>query len=236
MNSHCLDCHSEIEYLVSWNSFLFPPEERWLCSKCESQLQPITGEKCHICSRPLSLLQPHHIKEGTCLDCTRWEQDPQWTGVLSKNTSLYLYNDYLKAYLAKYKYRGDYILAKAFATSISQAVSPLNANLIVSIPLSPERLQERGFNQAEALASVAGLPTQHLLIRKHSEKQSKKSRQERISSETVFAIGPQQPNISNKSILLIDDLYTTGTTLRHAAQCLKQAGASEVCSLTLARG
>ncbi|WP_113930726.1 ComF family protein [Bacillus sp. P14.5] len=236
MNTHCLDCHSEIDYPVSWNSFLFTPKERWLCGKCESQLQFITGERCGICSRPLSLLEPQHIKEGTCLDCLRWEQDPKWAESLTKNTSLFLYNEYLKGYLAKFKYRGDYILAKAFSASIGEAASTMNTNLIVPIPLSAERLQERGFNQAEALASVAGLQTQHLLIREHSEKQSKKSRQERIHSETVFALSPDQPDITNQSILLIDDIYTTGATLRHAAQCLKRAGAKQVCSLTLARG
>ncbi|TYR76042.1 ComF family protein [Rossellomorea vietnamensis] len=236
MNTHCLDCHSEIEYHMTWNSFLFTPKERWLCGKCESQLQSITGERCRTCSRPLSLLEPHHIKEGICLDCTRWERDPQWSGVLTKNTSLLLYNEYLKSYLARFKYRGDYILAKAFSASIKEAASAMNTSLIVPIPLSPERLQERGFNQSEAIAKEAGLQTQHLLIRKHSEKQSKKSRQERIHSETVFDLSPDQPNITNQSILLIDDIYTTGTTLRHAAQCLKQAGAKQVSSLTLARG
>lgn len=142
----------------------------------------------------------------------------------------------MKTYLARFKYRGDYILAKAFSAIIKEAASAMNTSLIVPIPLSAERLQERGFNQAEALASEAGLQTQHLLIRKHSEKQSKKSRHERIHSQTVFALSPDQPNITNQFILLIDDIYTTGTTLRHAAHCLKQAGAKQVCSLTLARG
>ncbi|TYS15168.1 ComF family protein [Rossellomorea vietnamensis] len=235
MNTHCLDCHSEIEYNMTWNSFLFTPKERWLCGKCEVQLQFIAGEGCSICSRPLSLLEPQHIKEGNCLDCLRWEQDPQWRGVLTKNTSLFLYNEYMKTYLARFKYRGDYTLSKAFAANIKEAVSAMNTSIIVPIPLSPERLKERGFNQAEALAKEAGLQTQHLLIRKHSEKQSKKSRHERIHSETVFDLSPDELNINNQSILLIDDIYTTGTTLRHAAQCLKQAGAKQVCSLTLAR-
>ncbi|EDL63910.1 ComF family protein [Bacillus sp. SG-1] len=237
MNTNCLDCHNEIHYPVTWSSFLFTPKEQWLCDKCSSQLQFITGDTCRICSRPLSLLQSQHIKEETCLDCIRWEQDPKWAGVLTQNTSLFLYNEYLKEYLSRFKYRGDYLLVNAFSSAVKEAAEPLIYDLVTPIPLSPERLYERGFNQAEALAREAALQPQHLLIRSHSEKQSKKSRLQRIQSEEVFGINPDlQPEINNKSILLIDDIYTTGTTLRQAARILKEAGAKEITSLTLARG
>lgn len=236
MNTTCLDCHNEIDYPVTWSSLFFTPKEQWLCDKCSSQLQLITGEKCRICSRPLSLLKPQHIKKETCLDCVRWEEDPKWAGVLHQNTSLFLYNEYLKEYLARFKYRGDYLLVNAFSSTMKEAAETLRYDIATSIPLSPKRIYERGFNQAEALAKEAGLIAQNLLIRKHSEKQSKKSRQERIHSEEVFEIAPgQTTEITNKSILLIDDIYTTGTTLRQAAKLLKKEGAKEVTSLTLAR-
>jgi competence protein ComFC len=237
MNTHCLDCHSEIDYPITWNSLLFTPEELWLCQKCSSELQLITGERCHICSRPLSFLEPQYIKEGTCFDCIRWEQDPNLAGVLTQNTSIYTYNDFLKEYLARFKYRGDYLLVKAFTEAVQQEISKIDFDLLTTIPLSPERLKERGFNQAEALTKESGLTTHPLLIRKHSEKQSKKSRQQRIHSEEVFQPKPDLiTDITNKSILIIDDIYTTGTTLRHAANLLKLAGAYEISSLTIARG
>ncbi|WP_421381468.1 ComF family protein [Bacillus salacetis] len=171
------------------------------------------------------------------MDCIRWEQDPKWTGVLAQNTSLFLYNEYLKEYLARFKYRGDYVLVKAFTQELQLEISKIKYDFITTIPLSPERLQERGFNQAEALAREAGLTTEPLLIRRHSEKQSKKSRQQRIDSEEVFEVkSGQEADISNKSILIIDDIYTTGTTLRQGAKKLKNAGAREISSITLARG
>ena len=237
MNTNCLDCHNEIQYPITWNSFLFTPKELWLCEKCSSQLQNITGEKCRMCSRPLSLLKPEHIKEATCLDCVRWEEDSKWAGGLTKNTSLLLYNEYLKEYLARFKYRGDYLLVKAFSSAVKEGADPLSYDLVTPIPLSPERLYERGFNQAEALAREAELNPHNLLIRRHSEKQSKKSRLQRIHSDEVFEMTPDPSvEITNKSILLIDDIYTTGTTLRQAAKLLKEAGAKEITSLTLARG
>ncbi|WP_456273244.1 ComF family protein [Bacillus sp. AK031] len=237
MNENCLDCHSEIDYPLTWNSFIFPPEEQWLCHKCSLQLHPVIGERCLVCSRPLSLLQPEFINENKCLDCVRWEEAPDWTRILSKNTSLFLYNDYLKEYLARFKYRGDYLLAKAFSPVIKQVTRDLQYDIIIPIPLSLERLQERGFNQSEALANEAGFQTENLLTRTHSEKQSKKSRQERIHSKGIFEVHPEKAShIQSKTILIIDDIYTTGTTLRQAAKQLKYAGAKKVTSLTLARG
>jgi len=109
-------------------------------------------------------------------------------------------------------------------------------DLLVPIPLSDERLYERGFNQAESLALEAGAEPINLLKRVHSEKQSKKSRNERIRLPQVFQLSETAPPFQNKQILLIDDVYTTGSTLRQAAIILRQAGAKSVQSLTLARG
>lgn len=70
-------------------------------------------------------------------------------------------------------------------------------------------------------------------MRTHSEKQSKKSRYERIHAQQVFQVCSEE--VQGKRILLLDDIYTTGSTLRQAAKVLKSAGAIEVKSLTLAR-
>ncbi|MDR7078816.1 ComF family protein [Neobacillus niacini] len=136
--------------------------------------------------------------------------------------------------MATYKFRGDYVLARIFAESIKDLLRRLNPDLLVPIPLSNERLYERGFNQAEALVIESGFVPSNLITRIHSEKQSKKSRTERIHIPQVFQIG-DYADIRGKEILLVDDIYTTGSTLRHAAKLLKESGAKRVQSLTLAR-
>jgi competence protein ComFC len=136
--------------------------------------------------------------------------------------------------MARYKFRGDYILAKIFADYIKGILQKINPDFFVPIPLSEERLYERGFNQAEALLTVSGFTPSKILTRAHSEKQSKKSRTERIHIPQVFQIDDQR-DLIGKKVLLIDDIYTTGSTLRHAAKLLKKAGAKRVQSLTLAR-
>jgi competence protein ComFC len=233
MVTNCLNCSIRVEEVWSWRG-LFYREPQFLCQVCESQLEKIEGMRCKGCSRSLEALPSNLVKEEICLDCHRWELDPGWKGILHKNDSLYHYNDFLKEYLARYKYRGDHALSKAFSHTIKSYLAKMEYDHIIPIPLSEERLYERGFNQSTALLEEAEVRPSHILTRLHSEKQSKKTRAERLRQVQVFQLG--EGDVEGKSILLFDDIYTTGTTLRQAAKLLKDAGADEVSSLTLARG
>jgi competence protein ComFC len=234
MNETCLYCQHKLPLEITWSILFLKYQEQWLCKKCASQLEKIEGKRCTICSRNLEKLDSNLVKEDTCFDCQRWENDGEWKGVLTRNTSIYEYNDFLKQYLARFKYRGDYVLAKAFSQQIHELVKTFNPNLVVPIPLSKERQYERGFNQAESLIIEAGQKSNHLLSRMHSEKQSKKSRSERMQNQQVFQTN-SPTLIKNQVILLVDDIYTTGSTLRQASKTLKQAGAKEIFSFTIAR-
>ncbi|WP_107921049.1 ComF family protein, partial [Heyndrickxia sporothermodurans] len=207
----------------------------YLCKDCKKQLVPIRRPICPKCSRPLENLSKDYIKGDICLDCYRWEKDANWASILDKNISIYEYNDFLKDLLARFKYRGDYILAKIFSQKIQKELEKISYDAIVPIPLSNERLLERGFNQSTALATEANINVANLLTRVHTEKQSKKSRQERIHLQQVFN-RRDDVKLEGENILLIDDIYTTGSTLRHAAKILKEAGAKSVTSITIARG
>ncbi|URM33441.1 ComF family protein [Cytobacillus firmus] len=234
MTINCLICHEEILSTVSWSTLWSRPKENHLCQVCTDKLPFIKGEACNKCSRPFSTLDPQFRQDDTCTDCVRWNHDPEWSGILDKNHSIFTYDDFLKETLARYKFRGDYVLARAFTPFIKEKLKNLNFDCLVPIPLSPERLYERGFNQSAALIREAGFTPKDLLQRIHSEKQSKKSRLERIHHHQVFE--PLNINIENKVILLMDDIYTTGSTLYHAAKVLKNGGAASVFSITLARG
>ncbi|MGG1630231.1 ComF family protein [Rossellomorea sp. NRS-1567] len=233
MINNCLNCDDELVEIMSWRGFFYR-EPQFLCYACDKQLVKIEGKRCLGCSRSLDDLAPQLIKGDVCLDCHRWEVDSEWKGILHQNFSFYRYNDFLKEYLAKYKYRGDYVLAKAFSHTIKTYLAKVDYDLVIPIPLSDERLYERGFNQSIALLEEAEVRPSNILTRSHSEKQSKKTRKERLSQEQVFQL--VESDLYGKSILLFDDIYTTGTTLRQAAKLLREAGANEVSSLTLARG
>ncbi|PLR90804.1 ComF family protein [Bacillus sp. T33-2] len=231
----CLFCHAELEPETTWHSLFWKVEEESVCPACRGKMIKIEGETCQICSRPFNTVDVSYQDGEVCLDCRRWEEDPDWSGCLSQNISLYVYNDFLKEIIARYKFRGDYILARGFSGDIKKVLSKFSIDFLVPIPLSSERQYERGFNQAEALILEAGIQPAHLLTRLHTEKQSKKSRSERIHLPQVFQIGKDAAAVAGKIVLLIDDIYTTGSTLRHAAKVLKDAGATKILSLTLAR-
>jgi len=248
MRDYCLICFTKIIPKMGWNDLISEAKEQTICSACKSGLEEIKGVTCSICDRPLDQLEARFIQGDRCYDCVRWEEDPIWQGCLTKNQSFYLYNDFLQEVIARYKFRGDYILAKLFAEQLLQKLSTEAYDLLVPIPLSPERLQERGFNQAEAIIREACLTPSKILTRIHGEKQSKKSRKDRIHAEQVFQLteqpastspsteSAQPPTIQGKKIILIDDIYTTGSTLRHAAKVLASRGAASVTSITIARG
>jgi competence protein ComFC len=202
---------------------------------CTGKLPFIQGETCEKCSRPFSQLEPQYRTGNLCRDCLKWNQDTDWSNCLEKNHSIFIYDDFLKETIAQYKFRGDYILAKAFSPFIKEKLQTLDFDFLVPIPLSPERLYERGFNQSAALIQEARFASTELLQRTHTEKQSKKSRKGRIHLKEVFQL-LANADIGNKKILLIDDIYTTGSTLYHAAKVLKEAGAASVSSVTIARG
>jgi competence protein ComFC len=231
-HDNCLVCHEVIESLFGWIDLLSSAKRAFLCESCLAKLQKIVGEVCKICGRPFATLNTQFRSGDGCYDCLRWEEDPEFSGLLSKNFSFYQYNEFLKEVIAKFKYRGDYVLAKIFAEEIKSKIKEIKPDYIMPIPLSEERLYERGFNQAEALIIETGFQPTNLLTRIHSEKQSKKSRLERIHLSQVFlATKPV-----NGKIIIIDDIYTTGSTLRYAAKALKTAGAKQIFSITIARG
>lgn len=254
MSDYCLICFTEIIPPMGWNDLISKVKKQNICQTCKAKLEEIKGETCSICGRPLEQLDARFIQGDRCYDCVRWEEDHEWRGCLTKNQSLYHYNVFLQEVIARYKFRGDYVLANLFTEQLRQKLAGQPSDLLVPIPLSPERLEERGFNQAEALIREASLTPANILTRIHGEKQSKKSRNERIHAGQVFRLAeplskplyhnqtlhisePEHlPDLKGKTIILIDDVYTTGSTLRHAAKILTSHGAASVTSITIARG
>lgn len=226
----CLICEAPLSHSLSWETFFFTHDEEKICGECKEGFIKIKGTVCRKCGR----LQDG---EKLCTDCLKWEANPKTRGLLEQNRSVYLYNPFMKEVLARFKFRGDAEIVHAFAPSFVrtfQACCRHTDAAIVPMPLSEERKKERGFNQAERLASLLKRPVIHPLIRTESEKQSKKSRTERLKQKNVFKT--DKGSVKGMKILLIDDLYTTGATVHQAAQCLKADGeADSVSSFTLIR-
>lgn len=206
---------------ATWRSLFMNDLNDAVCTKCKSEFEIITGNTCLYCDAP---------GDGVCADCLYWEQT-EYAGLIAKGRCLYRYNEAMQTYFHQYKFLQDVILSEVFAKDMNYAFAKSDA-VIVPIPMNPKKLKERTFAQVDLLLESARLPFRHFLI-KNEEVQGKKSKMERRASSPLFQWnGETVP----KKIILVDDLYTTGTTIRHAAKVLKDAGADEIELFCLIRG
>ncbi|MBD8013597.1 ComF family protein [Planococcus sp. Sa1BUA13] len=136
----------------------------------------------------------------------------------------------MKEYLHQYKFLKDIVLAEVFAPVLREELRSQKA-VIVPIPMNENKLKERTFPQVDRLLDAASLPYVYYLG-KNEVRLGGKSKADRIASEDVFWWnGKPVP----EKVLLFDDLYTTGSTMRMAAKALKAEGVKEITILALIR-
>lgn len=232
---HCLLCDECFVEKISWYTFFVKCHRKYICDRCEQKLSYIIGEICMECGRPLEFVPASFQEDGICIDCIRWRKEEKYRSF--KNRSLYMYDDEMKEIVAQFKFRGDAELVHIFYRPFRSLFQKYFANVstVIAVPLSKEREIERGFNQAELLATCLPVKISYpSLRRRETEKQSKKTRKERVSGSNPFYFQGEEM-FSEQHILLVDDVYTTGITVRQIGSLLYERGAREVSSLTLCR-
>ncbi|WP_339175259.1 ComF family protein [Solibacillus sp. FSL R5-0691] len=148
--------------------------------------------------------------------------------------SLFHYNEAMKDYLHRYKFLHDILLAKVFSKTLHEQLKD-ETRLIIPIPMHSENLKLRTFAHVDELLKAAKIPFAHQLTKLSKEQQSLKTRKERLKTPQLFEV--INPNaIKDKNLLVVDDIYTTGTTLNHAKKVLLEAGAKTVDGFTLIHG
>ena len=221
----CLICFTDCDQVVSWRS-LGNRQRLGYCADCEPKLKKLTGLVCPDCGRDM-------LTGEVCHDCRERKGKS-----LSYNRSLYHYDEACKELLALCKYRYHYHALTPLKREINhgflQHYGKLKRVTLVPVPVSTERMEERLFNQSALIASMINRPVLALLDKHHTEKQALKTRKERLEIANPFYLTEGNP-LPKGPIVLIDDVYTTGTTIHHAANVLKTAGISEIYSFTLAR-
>lgn len=206
----CLLCDSPVSRTPTWKGLFTDRGQGRLCPRCEEGFVRVQG------TPPLG----------------DWTGTP-YEGALDAAVSLYAYNDVMKTYLRQYKFFKDVALASVFSEVLRQA-PVLKGRTAVPVPMHPERLAERTFPQVEELLGQAGIPFVPLLEKTTARNLGKLSRKERMASEPLFCLA-ENAEVRHDDYVLVDDLYTTGTTLHHAAHVLKKSGARSVAALTLIR-
>lgn len=226
----CLICGSylpvrfDFSWLLSWQKI----KHTYVCQTCLDNFVPIDKTKaCSGCGR----LQ---VDQSLCADCQRWQK---MGAKLLHNRALYVYDEpMMKDYIEHYKFMGDYQWRLVFQTQFREFILQNYPKdyLYCPIPVDQSTLQTRGFNQVKGLCEPLNL--QELLAFKDQvrQKQSHKTRKQRMETKQPFVyLGP--PDLQQQKIVLIDDIYTTGRTLYHAAKLLDLHQAGEIVACTLAR-
>ncbi|MCR5417987.1 MAG: ComF family protein [Lachnospiraceae bacterium] len=229
------------EQILNW---LFPPRcafcdeivtaENGVCEKCRKLLPLIRDPYCLKCGKKL-----RKEEEEYCADCS---VNPH--RFIAARSALE-YNEMVGRSIYRFKYGGRKEYAKAYSRivyeSLSDWIVQIKPDAIVPVPLHKSRLKRRGYNQSALFAKQIGklcgcMVLEDLAIRVRKTKPQKlmdyAGRQENLKKAFKLRRNDVELNI----VLLVDDIYTTGSTLDELAQVFRDAGVGKVYGLTIASG
>jgi ComF family protein len=209
----------------------------FFCTACWHTIRPLQQPACARCDQPfVSPAATTYTPNHHCQQCQERPPDFQraWT--------LFPYLSPLREAICSFKYQGKHTLAPPLARlMISALPSGIDVDIIIPVPLHPARLRAREFNQSLLLADqlshhlVRPVWATHLVRIAATDPQTTLTRQARLQNlRNAFEV--RKPiDLAEKRILLVDDVFTTGTTLNECAKILRKAGSGPVFALTLAR-
>ena len=223
---------------------LFPP----VCQLCEGDI--LTGPFCNGCSGTFT---EHLLKGPLCTLCgepfaTNSGPDHQCGDCITGRMpfalarSAYTYKSTVLRAIHKFKYNGKTALAHPLGRLLADSATelPVTPDIIVPVPLHKKRLRSRGFNQSLLLAREVSRHTDTALDYLNLQRGiyttpqiTLKANARKLNVSGAFRL-ENSGAFKGKKVLLIDDVFTTGATIRECSKVLKKAGA-EVFALTLAR-
>jgi ComF family protein len=211
--------------------------EKEVCENCWNNLAPLPASFCPYCK---SFLED---EETTFKHRCIYLSQPEDRKIFSVR-SLGTFDDYYKTLIHRLKYDKRIPLGERLAQSLGGIVARekdfISCDLIIPVPLHRARERERGFNQsqilAEGISEVTNLPLMKDILKrkKNTQDQTYLNAQQRKENVRGAFVVTQQEKINGMSIILVDDVITTGATLNECARMLLDAGATEIFAVTLA--
>lgn len=225
-------------YRLAWSGldWAFPPRcggcekkgTRW-CDDCQGKVQALAGNLCEKCGLPDTRMK-------LCRQC-------QSTPPPYRALRAWAAFDFpVRQALHKLKYRRDMGLGDALAAPLAEFAKSLAwpLDLVIPIPLGKKRRQERGYNQVDLIARPFSLalgldykPAALIRKRETVSQVGLSAAERRVNMQNVFLADASL--VRGKTVLVIDDVSTTGSTLSSSADALYQSGARDVYALTVAR-
>jgi competence protein ComFC len=212
------------------------PRASYICQDCLDKAQRIVAPFCAKCSEPF----PGAIDgEFTCANCAHRAL------AFDAAVSAYRSRGVVRFVILQFKYNRQLHLRHPVAEWLQEAMNDArlrdrNFDCIVPVPLHPARFRERGFNQAELLATILGkritLTLSLALERiRYTRSQTAFDRIDRMENLRGAFRLRKRMNVRGLQVLLVDDILTTGSTLSECARVLREAGARSVHAVTAAR-
>lgn len=212
------------------------PGERILCQACLERIELSRSPKCPLCGKLYEGIGESHI----CGACAK--SPPSFC----RHRSAGRYRGVLKDVLLLLKYRKCRPLASVLGKAIHESLRAdgemwRNVDLIIPVPLHKKRRRARGFNQSAEIARDIGRRTGIPVVGKVLQKvrsappQTSLERRARIENVRGAYAVVRNSAVEGKTVLLVDDVYTTGSTLGECARVLRGAGAAEVRAVTAAQ-
>jgi ComF family protein len=217
-----------------------------VCIDCLDQVEPLHGKICSICGeRVLSsyaLTDPDGLRR--CPVCRRIERP------FERAVAYGSYDEGLRELIHLLKYNGVRPAAGVLGRMLAESIAAIEPEFeqatvdVVPVPLFKGKRHQRGFNQAELIArsAVKTYASERLqlapdLLQRTRDTHSQiglTGHQRRQNMRGAFAV-PQAADVKGREMLLVDDVYTTGTTVTECARVLRRAGASRIWVATVAR-
>jgi ComF family protein len=212
----CLLCHESVPERENDNL---------ICSVCRSRWRPVPHPLCHRCGQP-------SLRDLDCRLCQHWPAG------LSRVRSAVWLEGSARAAVHQLKYEGWSRAAEALAVAMRH-LEPLTAGVsLLPIPLGKRRLRARGYNQSEriaaALGALTGTPVRCNALSRARETPTQTALTPEARHANV-AGAFQAVDVSGLSVVLVDDVFTTGATLASAGAALAAAGAVRIEAVTFAR-
>jgi ComF family protein len=240
-----------LDWLVDW---LYPPSCRacggrihgrdaeYFCSACWPQIRLVDHPLCDLCGRPFLDVAGDDHRCGVCLARSMYFIRARAWGCYPRDD---MSEHPLRQVIQKFKYGRKVSLGKPLGRLMTEGCEEFLAgcqvDLIIPVPLHPKRLRWRGFNQSLLLAKQVSrkysVPMDPFVLYRSRETLPQTQLTEDERRKNVRGAFETDPNksLKQKSILLVDDVYTSGATVNECSRVLMRAGAGEVIVLTLAR-
>jgi len=207
--------------------------ENNICNCCVDKFVPVREPWCCKCGKPLK-----KEEQELCKDCSRKSH------VYTRGRAVFTY-DSVAASLYRFKYAGRQEYAGYYgemaATYLADEIAFRQAQALIPVPLHPVRQRKRGYNQAGLFAKALGdawnIPVyENLVVRCRNTKPLKQLNPLQRQNNLKKAFKIVQNDVKLNTIIIVDDIYTTGSTIDAVAGVLSEAGVNKIYFVTLAVG